>query len=268
MGLSASTAYLVERETLTRELAVLDARECSDGVNLDRLAELLSSVGELWAAGTQDQRNRLARLLFAEVVIEDDCVVRVRPHAELAGFFTLNAAAQGHDIEHAGSSPVSPASADPLPGRSTLPARASGMGTSNDRRGARSRRHRWRSYVGRASLHEEARQTRHCAPRGTALVGGGVGDFGRSRSRSRGRGAHLAQQATDHEGGTVPVEAMGLVGIAKVFQVPSTPWCRTPSDGGERSDARNVSREGNTTNPTSGAAKVAPRPGPAQRRSP
>jgi site-specific DNA recombinase len=101
--------YLVERETLARELAVLDARERSDGVNLDRLAELLTNVGELWAAGTQDQRNRLARLLFAEVVIEDTRVVRVRPHAELAGFFTLNAAAQGHDIEHADSSPVTSA---------------------------------------------------------------------------------------------------------------------------------------------------------------
>ncbi len=102
--------YLAERETLTRELAVLNARESSDSLNLDRLAQLLANVGELWAGGNHDQRNRIARMLFAEVVIDGDRVVRVRPHAELAGFFTLNAAAQGEVIEHEDARPVTSAS--------------------------------------------------------------------------------------------------------------------------------------------------------------
>jgi hypothetical protein len=42
------------------------------------------------AAAWPEQRNRLARLLFDEVVINDERVTAVKPRPELAGFFLLD----------------------------------------------------------------------------------------------------------------------------------------------------------------------------------
>lgn len=82
--------YLTERELLQRDLAALDARATHEAAHLDRLAELLANVARGWNLATQEQRNRLARLLFEEVVIEDGRIVAVKPRPELAGFFALD----------------------------------------------------------------------------------------------------------------------------------------------------------------------------------
>lgn len=82
--------YLAERDLLLRDPAALDARETGETAHLDRLAELLGDVARGWGLVTGEQRNRLARLLFEEVVIGDDGAAAVRPRPELAGFFALD----------------------------------------------------------------------------------------------------------------------------------------------------------------------------------
>jgi len=86
----ARADYLAQRELLLRDLAALDARETGEAAHLDRMAELLSSVARLWSEANQVERNRIARVLFEEVVINDNRVVAVKPRPELAGFFALD----------------------------------------------------------------------------------------------------------------------------------------------------------------------------------
>ncbi len=87
--------YLTERDLLLRDLAALDARESQDTAHLDRLAELLGDTVRLWGEANQEQRNRIAGLLFEEVVIKDEQIVAVKPRPELAGFFALDCARRG-----------------------------------------------------------------------------------------------------------------------------------------------------------------------------
>jgi hypothetical protein len=61
-----------------------------DDGRLSRLATFLASIASAWDAATQEQRNRLARHLFEEVVIEDTWVTKVKPRPELLGFFALD----------------------------------------------------------------------------------------------------------------------------------------------------------------------------------
>jgi hypothetical protein len=82
--------YLSERERLKRELAVLDASTHDEISRLGALADLLANVADAWAVARPEQRNRLARLLFDEVVINDERVAAVKPRPELAGFFLLD----------------------------------------------------------------------------------------------------------------------------------------------------------------------------------
>ena len=82
--------YVVERERLKRDLALLDMRAQGQASHLDGLAELLANVSTAWGAALPEQRNRLARLLFEEVVINDEQVAAVKPRPELAGFFLLD----------------------------------------------------------------------------------------------------------------------------------------------------------------------------------
>jgi hypothetical protein len=55
-----------------------------------RLATFLASIVSAWDAATQEQRNRLVKQLFAEVVIQNKDVTKVKPRPELAGFFALD----------------------------------------------------------------------------------------------------------------------------------------------------------------------------------
>lgn len=104
--------YLTERDLLARDLAALDARDTADTAALDRLAVLLGSTSRLWGDANQDQRNRIARTLFEEVVMADGQIIAVKPRPELAGFFALDARERGTDIEGAYSNPVTSASAN------------------------------------------------------------------------------------------------------------------------------------------------------------
>ena len=50
----------------------------------------------------QEQRNRLARAIFEEVVINDDRSSAVKPRPELAGFFALDAHLQAPETAEFG----------------------------------------------------------------------------------------------------------------------------------------------------------------------
>lgn len=90
MGDIQKASYIVERDRLKREIALAEMRSQSETSHLERLAELLASLATAWAIAQPEHRNRLARLLFEEIVINDERVAAVKPRPELAGFFLLN----------------------------------------------------------------------------------------------------------------------------------------------------------------------------------
>ena len=94
LGDLPKAAYLAERERLRRELAVLDTADEGDCDRLAGLAELIADVAKGWALATQEQRHRLAGMLFEEVVIDSEQVVAVKPRPELAPFFALDCQAR------------------------------------------------------------------------------------------------------------------------------------------------------------------------------
>src|SRR5262249_40541744 len=61
-----------------------------DDGRLSRLATFLASIAGAWDAATQEQRNRLVKQLFEEVVIQDKYVTKVKVRPELVGFFALD----------------------------------------------------------------------------------------------------------------------------------------------------------------------------------
>lgn len=87
---SATAAPVQHAAVIERDLALLDMRAQGQASHLDGLAELLANVSTAWGAALPEQRNRLARLLFEEVVINDEQVAAVKPRPELAGFFLLD----------------------------------------------------------------------------------------------------------------------------------------------------------------------------------
>lgn len=93
LGDLAKPAYLAERDRVRRDLAALAglaATAADERERLRGLADLIADVAKGWELATQEQRNRLARLLFEEVVIDNEKVVAVKPRPELAGFFALD----------------------------------------------------------------------------------------------------------------------------------------------------------------------------------
>ena len=108
-------AYLAVRERVGRDLAALDAEQAAGRERLAGIAAMLADAMRGWERATQAQRNRLARLLFAEVVVRDGAVVTVKPHPEVAGLFALDAQAHGADLatfDRADAIPVTSASTD------------------------------------------------------------------------------------------------------------------------------------------------------------
>jgi hypothetical protein len=75
---------------ITGQRRPLDARATDADRRLAGLAGLLADVAAGWNAATPEQRNRLARLLFEEIIIDDNRVVAVKPRPELARFFLLD----------------------------------------------------------------------------------------------------------------------------------------------------------------------------------
>jgi hypothetical protein len=67
--------------------------------NLKRLADFLANVAEAWREANQEQRNKLARVLFEEVRLDNGGkVVAVKPKIELEPFFRLSYECHAKDI--------------------------------------------------------------------------------------------------------------------------------------------------------------------------
>ena len=87
--------YLAEQERLRRELVAIEAQNTEEDAELAELAGLLRNLKEGWDQATQEQRNRLARLILEGVVINDDRVAAMKPRPELAGFFAIDCQVRG-----------------------------------------------------------------------------------------------------------------------------------------------------------------------------
>lgn len=82
---------LVEREALPIDVIT--------GADVGRrLLAFLADLPSAWEAAAPEERNRMARQLFAEAIIENRTVVAVKPRPELLPFFeTVNWCIGGSD---------------------------------------------------------------------------------------------------------------------------------------------------------------------------
>ena len=96
-GDTPKAEYQVKREEIRREMATLAAPD-EQGQVLGRLAHFLAKVADAWKEASQEQRNRLARSLFEEVMAEDGRLLAVKPRPEFEPFFKLNFERQTADI--------------------------------------------------------------------------------------------------------------------------------------------------------------------------
>ena len=80
-------AYQVRRGVLMGDLADLPAGGDPDSDAGRQLAAFLADLGQAWPVATPAERNRLARQLFSEAVIENRTLVAVKPRADLLPFF-------------------------------------------------------------------------------------------------------------------------------------------------------------------------------------
>ena len=81
--------YRNQRDAVKRELSELPV-ENQDAGTLERLADYLSSVKQGWQNADQAQKNRLARVLFEEVKVQDRQVVALKPVKELEACFQVS----------------------------------------------------------------------------------------------------------------------------------------------------------------------------------
>ena len=65
---------------------------------MEKLAQFLRDVPSAWREATQEQRNKLARVLFDAVWIEDQQVLGVTPRPELKPFFDLQYSEMSNDV--------------------------------------------------------------------------------------------------------------------------------------------------------------------------
>lgn len=80
-------AYQERRGALMAELADLPAEGDPDADTGRQLAAFLADLGAAWPLATPEERNRLARQLFSETIIENRTVVAVKPRPDLLPFF-------------------------------------------------------------------------------------------------------------------------------------------------------------------------------------
>ena len=81
--------YLAEHNSIKNELQLL-SYEKDDLSELERVAELLTNVAEAWQCANQEERNKIARIIFEEILVDDKKVAAVKPQPELVPFFKLN----------------------------------------------------------------------------------------------------------------------------------------------------------------------------------
>jgi site-specific DNA recombinase len=88
-GIVDRAAYDAQREAIRGELAALpaDADPTDDAGRV--LAEYLCNVGLAWAEATGDERNQIARQLFADVLVVNKTAVAVMPRPEFRPFLEL-----------------------------------------------------------------------------------------------------------------------------------------------------------------------------------
>ncbi len=80
------------------ELAALPTEVEPSETVAQRLAGYLADVGKGWHDATMEERNRLARELFASAIVENRTVVAVEPRPDLLPFFrTVNWCVGGSD---------------------------------------------------------------------------------------------------------------------------------------------------------------------------
>jgi hypothetical protein len=60
--------------------------------------KLLGDQSMAWTVATPDERNKIARELFADVIIENGTAVAVKPRPELSPFFETLACQQDDEI--------------------------------------------------------------------------------------------------------------------------------------------------------------------------
>ncbi len=93
-------SYRAQKAELQTQLAGLPSEgRTGDGVGR-RLADYLADVALAWQAGTPEERNKLARELFGEVVVDNRTAVAVAPRPDLLPFFQAVACQPGDDMTY------------------------------------------------------------------------------------------------------------------------------------------------------------------------
>jgi len=82
---------------IQKQLRLLFPLEVRDN-SLGKLAQFLSNVAGAWDEANQEQRNKIAKTLFDQILVEDNKVVAVKPRPELEPFFKLNLECHSRDI--------------------------------------------------------------------------------------------------------------------------------------------------------------------------
>jgi site-specific DNA recombinase len=82
------TDYRQERADVLEALAAIPADRVPNNEAVgERLMSLLVELSNAWVVASPEERNKIARKLFADVVIENRTAVAVKPRPELAPFF-------------------------------------------------------------------------------------------------------------------------------------------------------------------------------------
>ena len=96
-GHKSRDEYLADYEDIQKQLRLLSPMEVRDD-HLGKLAQFLASVAEAWDEANQEQRNKLAKTLFEQILVENNKVVAVKPRPELEPFFKLSFECHSRDI--------------------------------------------------------------------------------------------------------------------------------------------------------------------------
>ena len=88
-GHMSKDEYLADYGEIQKELKMLTVPD-DKGKTLEKLAHFLANVANAWEEGTQEQKNRMANVLFEQIWMVDNKVTEVKPRDELRPFFQLS----------------------------------------------------------------------------------------------------------------------------------------------------------------------------------
>ncbi|MDP9357151.1 MAG: zinc ribbon domain-containing protein, partial [Chloroflexota bacterium] len=123
-------AYVAERNHLDAELTSLQGTG-DQATLLAQAAVFLRDLSAAWKAAAPEQRNALARLVFASVEIADDRVTAIMPQPDFAPFFVAEAVEGGRIDGHGNGA------GEPAPSSEVLIGRKRRGSLARDRRGRR-----------------------------------------------------------------------------------------------------------------------------------